>query len=60
MGRLNTVAEYWPACCHCHGSHTAPGVGEDTKRTTSVDHLSDYSEQEMEQSASVGMQRDWG
>lgn len=38
--RLNTVAAYWPASYHLHGSHTAPGVGEGTKKTTSVDDLS--------------------
>lgn len=41
MGRLNTVAEYWPASCHLHGSHSAASVGEGTKKTTSVDHLND-------------------
>lgn len=41
MGRLNTVADNWSTCCHLHGSHTAPGVGEGTEKTTSLDHLND-------------------
>lgn len=39
MGRLNSGTEHLPASCHLHGSHTAPDVGEGTKKTTSVDHL---------------------
>lgn len=43
MGRLNTVAEYWPASCHLHGSHTAASVSEATKKTISGDDLNDHS-----------------
>lgn len=40
MGRLNCVCAQRPASCDLRGSHTSPGVSEDTKKMiASIGHL---------------------